>query len=98
MEHALELVLGHATHDSVSFQLLLFSLSVDSEELAEELLIQLQIWLLGDVLVLVHPGGVVNFDQLEINMILCLFKTLLHEHLLADVIVEDIEPLFYIQD
>ena len=98
MEHALELVLGHATHDSVSFQLFLFSMSVDSEELAEELVIQLQVWLLGHVLVFVHPGGVVNFDQLEVDVVLCLFETLLQEHLLADVIVEDIEPLLDIKD
>ena len=98
MEHARELVLRHATHHSVSFQLLIFGLSVDSEILAEELLIQLQVWLLGDVLVFVHPGGVVNFDQLEINLILCLFETLLQEHLLADVIIEDLEPPIEIQD
>ena len=98
VEHALELILSHATHNSVGFQLLLLGLSVDSEELAEELLIQLQIWFLGDVLVFVHPSGVVNFDQFEINFILCLFETLLQEHLLADVIIEDIEPLFDIQN
>ena len=98
VEHALELVLGHPTHDSVSFQFFLFSMNVDSEELAEELLIQLQVWLLRHVLVLVHPGGVVNFDQLEVDVIFCLFKTLLQEHLLADVIVEDIEPLLDIKD
>jgi hypothetical protein len=73
-------------------------MSVDSEELAKELLIQLQVWLLAHVLVFVHPGGVVNFDQLEVDVILGLFETLLQEHLLTDVIVEDIEPLLDIKD
>jgi hypothetical protein len=73
-------------------------MSVDSEELAKELLIQLQVWLLAHVLVFVHPGGVVNFDQLEVDVILGLFETLLQEHLLTDVIIEDIEPLLDIKD
>jgi hypothetical protein len=73
-------------------------MSVDSEELAKELLIQLQVWFLAHVLVFVHPGGVVNFDQLEVDVILGLFETLLQEHLLTDVIIEDIEPLLDIKD